>query len=87
MAKYRKKPIVLEATQWHSHGDHPAVVGHRGNNLCGYCGERVKYTHGWVVTLEGGHRVCPGDWIMTGTRGEHWPVKPDIFEETYELVE
>lgn len=23
MAKYRKKPVVIDATQWHRNGDHP----------------------------------------------------------------
>lgn len=40
--------------------------------------------HGWIDTLEGGHTVCPGDWIITGVAGELYPCKPDIFEATYE---
>jgi hypothetical protein len=40
--------------------------------------------HGWIETLEGGHTVCPGDWIITGIRGEYYPCKPNIFELTYE---
>ena len=40
--------------------------------------------HGWIATLEGGHIVCPGDWIITGVKGEMYPCKPDIFEATYE---
>ena len=43
--------------------------------------------HGWVTTLEGGHIVCPGDWIITGVKGKHYPCKPDIFEATYEAVD
>jgi hypothetical protein len=43
--------------------------------------------HGWIETLEGGHIVCPGDYIITGIKGEHYPCKPDIFEATYEKVE
>ena len=39
-----------------------------------------------VDTLEGGHIVCPGDWIITGVFDEHYPCKPDIFEATYEEV-
>ena len=27
-----------------------------------------------------------GDWIVTGVDGEQYPVKPDIFKKTYELV-
>ncbi len=88
MAKYRKKPVVIEATQWFKLGDH-LYVGeycHRcGPKLCQHCGER-KDRHGWVDTLEGGHIVCQGDWIITGVQGERYPCKPDIFEETYELA-
>jgi hypothetical protein len=42
------------------------------------------HDHGWIDTLEGGHNVCPGDWIITGVKGEHYPCKPDIFAATYE---
>lgn len=44
-------------------------------------------SHGWIDTLEEGHRVCPGDWIITWVKGERYPCKPDIFEMTYEPVE
>ena len=39
-----------------------------------------------IQTLEGPLRAAPGDWIITGLRGEQYPRKPDIFEKTYELV-
>lgn len=41
------------------------------------------HVHGWIDTLEGGHIVCPGDWIVTGVQGERYPVKPDIFAATF----
>jgi hypothetical protein len=53
--KYRKKPVVIEATQWFKIGDHPAV----GPN-----GE----TKGVIQTPEGPMTVTPGDWIITGVR-------------------
>lgn len=59
---------------------HPGVNGH---DLCRHCQERM-HDHGWIDTLEGGHNVCPGDWIITGVKGEHYPCKPDIFAATYE---
>jgi len=31
--------------------------------------------------------VEPGDWIITGMKGERYPCKPDIFEATHELVD
>ena len=89
MSKYRKKPVIVEATQWWNQGDHPAVIPFRGNNpntLCQHCSTPLK-EHGQCPTLEGWHIVCPGDWIITGVKGEHYPCKPDIFEETYELLE
>ena len=44
------------------------------------------HLHGWIDTLEGGHTVCPGDWIITGMKGEKYPCKPGIFEATYEQL-
>ncbi len=106
--KFRKKPVVIEATQWFKHGDHPedrrrpervipedwegrVVRYYRtpdldGQSVCKHCGN-IMHVHGWIDTLEGGHIVCPGDWIITGVKGEHYPCKPDIFEATYERVE
>ena len=70
--KYVKKPVVVEATQWFKMGDHPAVMRY------------MKDERGWIETLEGGHIVTPGDYIITGVKGEHYPCKPDIFAITYE---
>ena len=78
--KYRKKPVVIEAIQWFKHGDHFAVVAYLT-----YDADCKGW--GWIETLEGGHIVTPGDWIITGVKGEHYPCKPDIFEMTYERVE
>ena len=52
---------------------------------CHHCGVRMG-DHGWIDTLEAGHNVCPGDFIITGVKGERYPCKPDIFEQTYEPV-
>jgi hypothetical protein len=38
----------------------------------------------WIMTLEGMMIAEPGDWIVTGIAGERYPVKPSIFEATYE---
>ena len=110
MAKYRKKPVVVDATRWYTNGDHPldnceksldkdgdtslnegAIVRRfrtpdgDGPVDCQKCGDAF-HLHGWIDTLEGGHIVCPGDWIITGVQGEHYPCKPDIFAATYEEV-
>jgi hypothetical protein len=109
MTKYRKKPVVIEAAQWFSNGDHPSdaseLLTYEGTEFlsegkivrwyrhpdisgvvgCRHCGVQM-YDHGWIDTLEGGHIVCPGDWIITGVQGEHYPCKPDIFAATYEAA-
>ncbi len=56
-----------------------------GERKCQHCGV-IMHEHGWIDTKEGGHIVCPGDWIITGTKGERYPCKPDIFAEIYEPV-
>lgn len=110
MAKYRKKPVVIDATQWFENGDHPndgdewftsgpflgtlkegKLVRYfrrpdvDGQSECRHCG-KIMHVHGWIDTLEGGHIVCPGDFVITGVQGEHYPCKPDIFEATYEMA-
>lgn len=111
--KYRKKPVVIEATQWFKNGDHPkdncfpvqpsegdkeifmsegkVVRYYRtpkldGKHQCMYCND-IMHNHGWIDTMEGGHIVCPSDWIITGVAGENYPCEPKIFESTYERVE
>jgi len=54
-----------------------------GTHICGQC-DNVMHKHGWIETLEGGHIVCPGDFIITGVQGERYPCKPDIFKLTYD---
>ena len=90
--KFRKQPIIIEAEQWNKDWNHPIVeplyaLGIGWNyGKCKICGESFEY-HGKVQTLEGEMTVCPGDWIITGIQGEHYPCKPDIFEKTYLKVD
>ena len=110
MPKFRKKPVIIEATQWFKNGDHPEDDCHMvdlngekflsegkivryfrhpdidGQTKCKHC-DQIFHVHGWIDTLEGGHNVCPGDWIITGVEGEYYPCKPSIFEKTYEKID
>ena len=76
MALYRKKPIIVDAVQA-KEGEVsllPGVV-------------REMSLGKWIIkTLEGPLEVKPGDWVITGVHGEHYPIKADIFAETYEMV-
>jgi len=103
MTKFRKKPIVIEAFQMTEEGrwnnilwpgwlhqawqrdpgenamwpdpDAPIAEGHKSpaQLVCG--------------TLEGVHKIDFGDYIIQGIKGEIYPCKPDIFEQTYEAVD
>lgn len=53
-----------------------------GQSRCKHC-SHTMHDHGWIDTFEGGHIVCPGDYVITGIKGERYPCKPDIFAATY----
>ncbi len=73
MAKYRKKPIVVEAVQWD--GDWRGVP-----HGCFVTCDRTV----WLSTVTDSVRMYADDWIV---EGETHPVKPEVFAETYESVE
>lgn len=90
--RYQKKPIEVEASRWSPNEPHHAVTPYPEipadhDRLCAECGSWFT-VHGLVRTLEGpGQVVCPGDYVITGVRGEHYACKPDVFAHTYEPVE
>ena len=83
--RWRKKPIVITASQWFKAGDHPEVKNGAGPGDWAPGALMVEgVPAGWIETLEGGHIVTSGDWIATGVAGEHYPIKPDIFAQLYD---
>ena len=80
----------------------PAMLVHRKGNAVSppdyrrdydlYCAIDEKYGQGpsiFMIRTGGSNsdvQVHPGDWIITGVKGEKYPCKPDIFEATYEVV-
>lgn len=79
-------PEERKAKQWE--GDivrYFRLPGLAGATICQHC-NKTMHEHGWIDTRDGGHTVCPGDWIITGVKGERYPCKPDIFEMTYETI-
>ncbi|RKX26656.1 MAG: hypothetical protein DRP46_10620 [Candidatus Zixiibacteriota bacterium] len=84
MAKFRRKPIVIEAEQWFPGRDVKGVHQHFD---VGIGSELDSAPH--VHTIHKNQMVIiePGDWIIPEGDGEHfYPCKPDIFEKTYEPV-
>lgn len=96
--KFRHKPTVINAVQlnwknWSEMCDHvgdmvspenPARNTDECNDPCGESAPFIEFT---IPTLEGDHLARHGDWIVQGVKGELYPVRPDIFEATYEAVE
>ena len=81
MAKFRKKPIIIEAEQWFPTQKHKENLGEDSLGVT-----YISDLEGCIDTLEGMMQVSPGDWIITGMGGVKHPCKPHIFEATYEVV-
>ena len=95
MAKYRKKPVVIEAVQlrwdtWDEMCDF-ADVGEladgKPEGTSTFQGAGLRNGLGLMIpTLEGPMIARENDWVIKGVQGELYPCKPDIFEATYEAV-
>ena len=77
---YRKKPIQVHALQWNP-TETPASAIPPGCRLA------LNGHDLLITTLEGEMRCEPGSWLVIGVKGEPYPIRPDIFEMTYEAVE
>lgn len=80
MAAYTKRAVTIEARQWP--GDDPASVI---TWMLGYgTVPHIVRDALLIPTLEGAVLASPGDWVVRGVHDEFYPVKPEIFEKTYE---
>lgn len=101
MAKFRKKPIEIEAMLFPDDGPGQnsgsawmeANGGKLGlydgmvqNDVATSTGAKWRWKNGSIDTLEGIMIASIGDWIIRGVKGEFYPCKPDIFEATYEAA-
>ncbi len=92
MSLYCKKPVVIEAVQWT--GCNVDEVLALTLTSCSVSRKDCAGPHGGIMpggalvipTLEGDHTASPGDWIVRGAKNECYPVKPEIFEATYEAA-
>lgn len=93
MPRFRKKPVVINAWRYVGTFDNNIFPNDQerdrfAEQLC------KKFPFDFYLvpttttlrirTLEGDHEAKPGDMIVRGVKGEFYPVKPDIFEATYE---
>ena len=78
--KYRKRPVVIDAVKL-TKENLPVISNflkdkfHIDDN-----GDLI------IITLEGDMKASKGDYIIKGVKGEFYPCKPDIFEQSYEEV-
>jgi len=90
MAKYRKKPVIIDAEQfWPNQKPWPEGVYEKAwvsQWDPSTMGDTRVAPYG-IATLEGTHEVSPGDFIITGIKGEKYPCKESIFWLTYDILE
>lgn len=112
MAKYRKKPVIVDAEPYRkgledkwvlyisgNYGEYEKVFNSEEECLDYVNNDKANIEHKedfnfiyetpvpCIVTLEGRMDIKKTDYIVTGVKGERYPCKSDIFEETYELVD
>ena len=80
--QYRKKPVVIEAIQWTGNNHIEVAEFMFGANV--YINSPKGYVE--IETLEGKMYADVNEYIIKGVKGEFYPCKPDIFEQTYEEV-
>lgn len=94
--RFTKKPVTISAIQWT--GDNlPDVIEFTGKHprwgdWFADMGEYIDHVRSdgnrfKIFTLEGVMDALPGDWIIRGVQGEHYPCKQDIFAATYDPAE
>ena len=89
--RFRKKPVVIDAFQLTEdvYRDPAKWPKWTSENFADPL-PRQPHMHEGVVyvrTMEGNMRADVNDWIIKGVKGELYPCKPDIFQQTYDPVE
>lgn len=81
-----KKPVTIECMKYN---------GTNFDEVKKFCGD-VAFINSsvetgrnelYIKTLEGNHHASVGDFIIKGVKGEFYPCKPDIFAQTYDIVD
>lgn len=84
--RVRKRPIEVQAMLYD---------GTNGEAVCAWVNTRPDLVAAHALagkyaliipTLEGPMTALVGDYIVCGIKGEFYPVKPDVFERSYEVL-
>jgi len=83
MRTYVKRPVEVHAVEWNGDNDVYDFLEEWSN------GNVRRDTRNLLLiqTFEGVMQAQIGDYIIRGIAGEFYPCKPDIFEQTYQVVE
>lgn len=100
MPKFTKKPVTVEAVKYEpgekiedgfEQWDANDAISRHGGTMSEKDKARYWFRSStglcfapYIDTLEGRHYISPGDWVITGIKGERYPCKPDIFAATYD---
>lgn len=81
---YRKKPVIIQAVQYDGSGlSLDKIRAMAGAEVV----IDVTISNTLLIpTLEGAMEATKGDFIIKGIKGEVYPCKPDIFDQSYDQV-
>lgn len=85
--RFRKKPIIVEAMQFDGSPESIVALYRWSGDVIGWSQPGGQVQDAFVVTMEGEMAFDTGCWIVKGVQGEFYPIKSDIFAETYEPEE
>lgn len=87
----RKKPVEIEFMVWPGSAANatPIIdwVLSQGGTARYHDDDDAHFEHLQIDTLEGTMRASVGDVIIRGIKGEFYPCKPDVFRDTYDIIE
>lgn len=85
--RYRKRPLVVEAVRFP-----PDATVAQARAVCRWVRDgggsaSVSASGVRIETLAGVVEAVPGDYVIRGVMGEHYPCRPDVFERSYEVAD
>lgn len=84
--KARKKPVEIEFMQFSDINSVEDISSWVEGKIKHKVSNKFNIGYMYIETLEGTMTASLGDYIVKGVDGEFYPVKPDIFEQTYEVL-
>lgn len=89
MAKYRKKPVIVEAQQFHAMQwpDCPEGVEKRTADETVFGETTGRGCEWFVLKALGEINICDGDWVIIDAKGKKRVCPANIFEQNYKKIE